>query len=126
MWLAIAVATLPFLVLAILVAVKDSMSAATQLIAPISIAIALTILLLPRLIGRQLTSSSELADCIQPEKNADKIGKLVTIFFSVLIVFGFLSAFIFSAERYEPEFFAIDTCLDSGGRWNYDNKECER
>ena len=129
MWLTIAVVALPFLVLAIFVAVKDSVNDATQLIVPISIAIALTSLLLPRLISSQHINSSEPANSVRPENNADKTGHRKNYwhyFFAVLLLLGVLSLLAFTAENAVPEFFAIDACLDSGGHWHYGNNACER
>jgi hypothetical protein len=38
-----------------------------------------------------------------------------------LLYFGAL----FVAHDFNPDFLAIDACLDSGGRWNYNTRVCE-
>jgi hypothetical protein len=32
---------------------------------------------------------------------------------------------LFVAHDFNPDFLAIDSCLDSGGRWNYTTRTCE-
>lgn len=37
-----------------------------------------------------------------------------------------LSLLVFVAfQLFNPYFFQIDTCLDRGGKWNYEIKRCE-
>jgi hypothetical protein len=31
-----------------------------------------------------------------------------------------------AAYLYYTDFFEIDTCLDHGGSWNYENRECDK
>lgn len=35
-------------------------------------------------------------------------------------------AVAFVCSLYASRFFAIDSCLDRGGRWDYEIEECER
>lgn len=46
--------------------------------------------------------------------------KTKLILFVIIVGFGGISLYMKSTD-----FFAIDKCLDSGGRWNYDEKKCE-
>jgi hypothetical protein len=45
-----------------------------------------------------------------------------TILILFIIIAGFGGIFLYLKIT---DFFAIDKCLDSGGRWNYDEKKCE-
>ena len=45
-----------------------------------------------------------------------KIKVLGIILTTILLVFGYLKT---------KDFFAVDSCLDKGGRWNYERSECE-
>jgi hypothetical protein len=47
-----------------------------------------------------------------------EIGKFVAFFLSLAVGTG-ICMLIFS------DFFAIDRCVDHGGRWNYDARVCE-
>ena len=43
-----------------------------------------------------------------------------------LLICNFLyMCFLFVGHEFNPDFFKIDSCLDNGGKWNYDNKICE-
>jgi hypothetical protein len=45
-----------------------------------------------------------------------------TILILFIIIVGFGGIFVYLKST---DFFAIDKCLDSGGRWNYNEKKCE-
>jgi len=47
---------------------------------------------------------------------------VVTFVITVLIYF----AFLFIAHGGNHNFLSIDSCLDGGGRWNYEMRMCER
>jgi hypothetical protein len=42
----------------------------------------------------------------------------------VATVFLYL-ALLFISYGFNPDFFAIDACLDDGQRWNYEDRRCE-
>ena len=35
-------------------------------------------------------------------------------------------SFLFVIHDFSGDFLKIDSCLDDGGRWNYDDRNCER
>lgn len=53
-------------------------------------------------------------------ENIKKISKFILGFiaFFILIVLTYLMAI-------DPYFFKIDNCLDDGGCWNYETKQCQ-
>lgn len=54
-------------------------------------------------------------------------GKKLTIFGAVLLLISLLYlGTLFVAHDFNPDFLAIDSCLDSGGRWNHAMKTCEQ
>ena len=52
------------------------------------------------------------------------IAVMVVITFVITIVIYF--AFLFIAHGGNRDFLSIDSCLDTGGRWNYEARTCER
>ena len=34
--------------------------------------------------------------------------------------------FLFHAHGFNPDFLRIDSCLDAGGSWDYENQKCNR
>ena len=52
--------------------------------------------------------------------------KTLLIIFGVLFVLALIySVALFIAHKGNRDFLAIDSCLDSGGRWNYKTRTCE-
>jgi len=43
----------------------------------------------------------------------------------ILIISAFLFFIGICIFLYMSDFFDIDKCLDGGGRWNYETRECE-
>ena len=33
---------------------------------------------------------------------------------------------LYAATDFSPDFLAIDSCLDGGGRWSYEERRCEK
>jgi len=48
----------------------------------------------------------------------------IFVLFPVLLLISYL-IFIWVMHDYNPYFFYIDSCLDLGGRWNYEINDCE-
>lgn len=46
------------------------------------------------------------------------------ILLPLLAVASYLAA-LFIVHDCNPDFLSIDSCLDSGGRWNYETRNCE-
>ncbi|PIR62257.1 MAG: hypothetical protein COU65_04370 [Candidatus Pacebacteria bacterium CG10_big_fil_rev_8_21_14_0_10_42_12] len=57
--------------------------------------------------------------------------KLVIILFVIfplslsILAIIFYNIFLFSTYNFNVEYTHIDSCLDSGGRWNYEKNSCE-
>lgn len=49
----------------------------------------------------------------------------VTIATPLLIIVGYLFA-LWVAYDFNPDFLKSDSCLDLGGRWNYEENRCEK
>ena len=47
---------------------------------------------------------------------------VITLFITIVIYF----AFLFVAHGGNRDSLSIDSCLDAGGRWNYQTRTCER
>jgi hypothetical protein len=43
---------------------------------------------------------------------------------ALLLAIVYLGA-LFFAHRANPDFLSMDSCLDSGGKWNYTTRTCE-
>jgi len=41
------------------------------------------------------------------------------------IIVGLIIVFMLAASIWVRNFLAVDSCLDEGGRWNYELGECE-
>ncbi len=52
--------------------------------------------------------------------------KRVLLFFSILLVIFVLPylAVLWTASDFNPNFLSIDSCLDSGGAWDEQNRQC--
>jgi hypothetical protein len=53
-----------------------------------------------------------------------RIASMVILAFVISVVISF--AFLFVAHGGSRDFLSIDSCLDTGGRWNYETRTCER
>lgn len=49
---------------------------------------------------------------------------LATVF-ALALFFAGAMVWLWAASGFDPYFMQIDTCLDSGGRWNYETCACE-
>ena len=43
-----------------------------------------------------------------------KFGVMILCVISIILIYAYMTGY-----------FSIDDCLDNGGKWNYDSKECE-
>ncbi len=41
------------------------------------------------------------------------------------ILAAFYIGALYMAHDFNPDFMKIDSCLDSGGRWNYETRSCD-
>ena len=49
-------------------------------------------------------------------------GLLATL---IAILIGIHLATLWVLHDYNPDFLKIDSCIDAGGTWNYETRECE-
>ena len=50
---------------------------------------------------------------------------VVSVVAGVLLVLGLYLGGLFVAHGFDPNFLAIDSCLDRGGRWDHASQGCE-
>jgi len=50
---------------------------------------------------------------------------IVFVIGPVLLITALYIGLLFIAHDGNPDFFAIDACLDRGGRWDYEKRVCE-
>ena len=56
----------------------------------------------------------------------DKIGLIIAGIAGVFVlVVALYLGLLFVAHDLSPDFLHIDTCLDHGGRWDYDRRVCD-
>ena len=61
------------------------------------------------------------------KKKSNSIIIIIVITLSLFVFTVLLyQIFLFISYRYNPEFLKIDSCLDNGGKWDYNNNYCLR
>ena len=44
---------------------------------------------------------------------------------SILVIGGLYVGVLFMLHDFNPDFLGIDSCLDGGGRWDYEKRTCD-
>ena len=57
-------------------------------------------------------------------KKKPKVILAISAILLVISPFIAYEAFLFYAHDFSPDYKSIDRCLDSGGRWDYENRVC--
>ena len=45
---------------------------------------------------------------------------------TVILMTGGYFLTLYAIHGFDPDFLAINQCLESGGKWNYDRRQCEK
>ena len=45
---------------------------------------------------------------------------------TVILMTGGYFFTLYAIHGFNPDFLAIDQCLESGGKWNYEHRQCEK
>ncbi len=63
---------------------------------------------------------------VRSEGRMKKIAIIVTVTVTAILVlpFAIYIGFLFLVHDCNPDFLKIDSCLDAGGKWDYENRVC--